>query len=258
MNQDFHNYDSLRRHVSRIHKINSTDFFVEFRLGGDWPVCECGCGKKVKWSHQLKYFRRFCAGHQSRIHNNWGHNLKAIAKSSETRRKQFYSGERKIWNDGLTKETDERVKNNGTSVSNNFSDDRKKRYAKIMRKHRLDGTVSTLYGPNSSQWKGGIYEISNIARSSKRLYDEWKYPILIRDGFKCVECGKTKKLHVHHDKEKFCEITERQMPADILVSDFGLKKSIADKIVDYHIKNKVSGITLCNECHEKYHPSLNF
>ena len=33
---------------------------------------------------------------------------------------------------------------------------------------------------------------------------------------------------------------------------------IADAVVDYHINNHVSGITLCGRCHEEKHPSLNF
>ena len=55
-----------------------------------------------------------------------------------------------------------------------------------------------------------------------------------------------------------CEIVKKHMPDAEYITDFELKKSIAAKIVDYHVQNKVSGITLCGECHEKYHPSLNF
>ena len=259
-NEEFKSYDSLRRHTSRIHKIDSTTFYVSFNLNGEWPVCRCGCGQKVKWSHELKSFRQYQAGHQSRIHNNWGHNLKAILASAETRRQQYASGKRKVWNDGLTKETDERVKRNiekSTNTINSNSEEIKRRSV-FMKKRWENGDIKILYGPDSSQWKGGTSEINNIARASKRLYDEWKYPILVRDGFKCIECGNSEKLHIHHDKEKFCKIVEKHMPDQVLITDFELKKSISDKIVDYHIKNEVSGITLCSECHEKYHPSLNF
>jgi hypothetical protein len=33
---------------------------------------------------------------------------------------------------------------------------------------------------------------------------------------------------------------------------------VASKIVDYHVNEEVSGITLCKGCHNKLHPSLNF
>lgn len=257
-NREFEKYKSLTKHVSRTHKIFIEQVHVDYKLNGIWPTCKCGCGEKTKWSRQLKGFRQFKSGHQSRVHNNWGHNPKAINKSSETRRKQFDSGDRTVWNDGLTKEIDNRVKNNGISTSNSFSKDRKKKYAEIMKMNRLNGIIPTLYREKSSQWKGGISEINNIARSDIRLYKEWKYPILVRDGFKCVECSNNNNLHIHHDKEKMCEIVKKHVIDNITEMDFKLKKTISDKIVDYHIQNKVSGITLCGKCHEKYHPSLNF
>jgi hypothetical protein len=259
-NEEFNCYDSLRRHTGRTHKINSTTFYVNFNLKGEWPMCKCGCGQKVKWSHQLKSFRQYQAGHQSRIKNNWGHNISAQLKSAETRRQQFKNGERKVWNDKLTKEIDERVKNNGikSSIGINSNPNELKRRSEFMREQRRNGSLPTLYREQSSQWKGGTSEVNNITRSSKRLYDEWKYPILVRDEFKCKECGNTDKLHIHHDKEPMCEIIKKHMPDMEYITDFELKKSISDKIVDYHIKNNVSGITLCSECHENYHPSLNF
>jgi len=48
------------------------------------------------------------------------------------------------------------------------------------------------------------------------------------------------------------EITEE------MLKDFEIKKIISDTVVDYHINNKVSGITLCHKCHNELHPSLNF
>ena len=47
-------------------------------------------------------FNDYVKGHQSRVHNNWGHNEKAREKSAETRRIQYASGERIQWNKGKT------------------------------------------------------------------------------------------------------------------------------------------------------------
>lgn len=255
--KEFDKYESLSKHVGRVHKIHATNFLVEYKLNGEWPICKCGCGEKVKWSYQLKSFRDYCQGHHSRIVNNWGHNQKAIEKSAETRRKQFAAGERKVWNDGLTID-DNRVKKNGIRVSEAFTDDRKTKYSRIMSKNRLDGTVPTQRGPDHPNWKGGVSEINALARSRTRLYKEWKFPILVRDGFKCIECGKTSPLHVHHNKEQMCEIVARHIVDGIEPKTFDEKEFIADAVVDYHIKNNVSGITLCDDCHNKIHPSLNF
>src|ERR1035437_8799038 len=108
---EFDNYTSLSRHMGRTHKMDTTQFYIDYHLNGVWPLCKCGCEEKVKWSWQLKSFRDYCQGHQSRVHNNWGHNQKAIDASAETRRQQYASGERKVWNDGLTTD-DPRVMDN--------------------------------------------------------------------------------------------------------------------------------------------------
>lgn len=41
------------------------------------------------------------------------------------------------------------------------------------------------------------------------------------------------------------------------LEEFDRKKDVSDRVVQYHIVNKVSGVTLCEECHKKLHPSLN-
>lgn len=255
----FEKYDSLRKHVGRVHKVPSIDFYVEFNLGGKWPLCKCGCGEKVKWSPLLKGFCDFCQGHQSRVYNNWGNNPTALARSLETRKERFKKGEITTWNSGLTAESDVRVAKYGKGVSESFTAERRKEYRDRFTHLREIGKIVPLRGPDHSQWKGGVSEINILARTDKRLYDEWKYPILVRDGFKCVECGTSNgKLHIHHDKELMYEIVQKHMPDEEDIVDFELKKSIASKIVDYHIKQKVSGITLCEKCHNKLHPSLNF
>lgn len=198
--------------------------------------CKCGCGKVVKNTWVL--------GHASRVHNNWGHNPTAIKKSAETRRAQYKSGERKVWNDGLTAKTDSRVANNGKQGSMAFTADRKKRYSKIMKENRLNGTIPTLYGKNSPHWKGGTSTLSQRINSSTKLYKEWKFPILKKANFKCKVCGSTKKLHVHHNKETLADIIKKFMDMN--------------KVIEYHIDNNVSGIVLCREHHKQKHPFLNF
>lgn len=107
----FDAYDNLRKHMCRTHGIKSEDFFVIYYLNGIKPTCKCGCKETTKFNGHG--FSEYKIGHISRIKNNWGHNEKAINNSSETRRNQFKSGERHVWNDGLTKETDYRVANQG-------------------------------------------------------------------------------------------------------------------------------------------------
>lgn len=257
-NVEFDKYTSLSRHMCLTHKLKSDQFYVDYYLNGAWPLCKCGCGEKVKWNATDKKFRDLCQGHYSRIHNNWGSNPAAQLKSAETRRKQYANGERIQWNAGLTVKTDSRVAEYGKGVSEAFTNVRRDEYRDRFNRLRLEGKIVPLHGPQHSQWKGGASSINVLVRARTKLYKEWKYPILIRDGFKCVECGESSNLHVHHDKEQMCEIIQKHLVDDMNPKTFEEKEMIADAVVDYHINNKVSGVTLCGRCHEEKHPSLNF
>lgn len=256
-NDEYKSYNSLATHVRRTHKLDRRQFYVDYYLNGIWPTCECGCGEKTKWSPTEKKFREFSGvGHLNRVRNNWGHNKAAIDKSSDTRRKQFAAGERKMWSEGLTLETSPLLQSAAKKLSERYTDDIKKEYSERMSVMRKDGTIPTLYREKSSQWKGGVSSIQNVARNNPRLYSEWKYPILIRDQFKCQRCPETTNLHIHHDAETFSEIIKKVMTIDDYenIDDYSRKVLISDKIVDYHVKNNVSGMTLCNKCHQELHP----
>lgn len=253
-NKEFDNYASLRKHSSRVHKISSSDFYVEFYLNGEHPTCKCGCGENVTWFNGE--FREYKRGHISRIHNNWGHNQTAIDNSAQTRREQYKNGERDSWSKGLTKNTDIRLKKLGNRISAVFTDDRKIEYSNRMRKNRLNGVVPTLLGKNHPKWKGGTSPINNMVRSDKRLYEKWIYPILKRDGFKCAECSSTNQLEVHHNDKKMADIISEFVDKTKEYT-FEEKKLIVDNVIEYHTIENVSGVTLCKECHTKLHPSYN-
>ena len=250
--KEFKNYDALRRHSGKIHKIHAKDLYANVYLDGKHPTCKCGCGEITAWNgHGFKDYLR---GHISRIHNNWGHNKSAIEHSAETRRERFKSGEIQVWNKGLDI-SDPRVASQGKSFSENVTNEMRVQRSLQMRQHRLDGIIPTRYGKDSPNWKGGTSSVSMLVYANNRLYKEWKYPILVRDGFKCIECGNDDYLHVHHDEEWLSDIIEKFMTE---INCFDDKQRIAEQVVQYHIENGVSGKTLCAKCHEKYHPSLNF
>lgn len=259
--KSFNSYDSLRKHAGRIHKISSTNFYVDFYLNGVWPTCKCGCGEKVKWSAKNKKFCDLLHGHYSRIHNNWGHNQKAINASAKTRREQYASGERKAWNDGLDI-ADPRVRKNSerSKQTINTSPEELARRSLHMQLQWQSGNMTILSGSSHPNWQGGVSSINQLARADHTLYTEWKLPILKRDKFKCTKCQETENLHVHHDKETFSEIIKKVMTIDDFerLEEFGRKREVANRVVEYHIKHPVSGITLCQNCHAEIHPQLNF
>jgi very-short-patch-repair endonuclease len=165
----FDNYESLRRHVGRIHKINSHDFFVEFKLNGIYPTCKCGCNQKTKWNVRTYNFCNFIAGHQSKIHNNWGHNKNAIEHSAETRRKQYASGERKVWNDGLTVDNPSVYKNIQNLIEKSKSPEERQRKSEQLSKY-LSEHGYKMQSQLEKDFKKNFIEKMNIKYEVKQFY----------------------------------------------------------------------------------------
>lgn len=57
-------------------------------------------------------------------------------------------------------------------------------------------------GSGNANWKGGITAKIRKIRHSKE-YQKWRRLALRRDGHRCVECGATESLHVHHKESIF-------------------------------------------------------
>lgn len=265
--------DSVSRHVGRLHKDQYTkqQLYQDLFLEGKTPTCACGCGEPTKFLSVCVGFRRYRVGHDSRVHNNYQIE-KAITNSRNTMRKKIEAGEWTHlrgggWSKGLTKETDPRVRKMSESILSNEEEitNRSERFKRL----RADGTVRTLYGPEHSQWKGGISSLNNLCRSYPRLYKEWKYPKLVEAGFKCAQCGNTKQLEVHHDGETFSSVLRkvaREHGWELSITTKTetserieeLKQRIKDGIVDYHVRENVSGRVLCVDCHTDLHDSYHF
>ena len=104
----FETYNGLCKHVFSDKlphgKITQEKLLTDFKYNGVRPTCKCGCGEytSIRYDGIGIHFCDYVLGHSSKIHNNWGHNENAIENSSETRRKQYKSGEREQWNKGKT------------------------------------------------------------------------------------------------------------------------------------------------------------
>lgn len=253
---------SLIRHFRRAHGGDKATLYMALNSIDTWPTCACGCGERVNFfcKHGFGTYRR---GHINRVRNSWGHNKDALAKSIAKRSKMWKDGTLRPWTLGLSKETDERIaslsKKCSEMIRANAVEIRKR--SERMRKHRLDGTVPTLYGPDASQWKGGVNKVSLRCYANGRLYRMWKLPILRRAEFKCERCDNQKHLHIHHNDEHMAEIVlkfKTLFQYDESTCNEDMKQKVIDAIVDYHIDNSVSGVVLCKECHRKEHASLNF
>lgn len=80
--------------------------------------------------------------------------------------------------------------------------------------------------------------------------------------------GNPVELHVHHDKIKMSSIVRLIAEQEgwteargLKVEDPGLydiKNRISEAVADFHVKNNISGIVLCADCHTKIHNKMNF
>lgn len=102
----FNNYNGLTKHVLRFKshgEISPEKLLSDYKYDGKRPLCICGCGKETEIGYQgTIHFNYLIQGHYSKVHNNWGHNEKALENSAETRRNRFKSGEITQWNKGKT------------------------------------------------------------------------------------------------------------------------------------------------------------
>lgn len=267
---------SLSIHCKRQHKKQAKELRLLLFHSGITPTCKCGCGGEVKFLSLQRGFTEYIRGHAARVNNNWGHNKRAQEKSLRSRQGMIEDGTwkpfalketGKTWNAGLTKETDERVRR----VAEEFHNDPEeiKKRSERMKKNRLNGIIPTQYGKNHPQWNGGVSSVAAHCYSHNKLYNGWKYPILVAANFKCQNCEKAGPgLHIHHDKEKMNDIIRKQLISNSINLDSlyvghesipeKLKTFIAEIVTDYHINNNVSGIVLCDICHKKEHAKLNF
>jgi hypothetical protein len=170
-----------------------------------------------------------------------------------------------VWNKGLLASTDVRVAAYARVRVSRIDEEERRKNSEKMQNQWSSGNITPLRGPDHPNWKGGTSNLTIRLRGHHRMYIEWKRPILIRDGFRCVTCVRGSletKLAVHHDKERFSVILHRhlvefvgEIPDRELTWDESTE--ICERVVDYHLRAKtgspVSGITLCYDCHAKVH-----
>lgn len=270
-----YNLDSLRVHYAKLHKKSSRELCAKLFHDGVEPTCNCGCGGKLYYFGLTLGFGSYIKGHHVREieKNPWNkeRGVEAKKKSIETKMKLYKEGKFKFfngkdpWNKGKRKATDpeyaERIK---------FTDTEKFKTGQRIRLSKAKRNVPK--GAASHLWRGGVSSLNASCRASQDLYNKWTYPKLKEFNFSCYKCGiQNGKLEVHHDKETFSSIlrkiakeegwleihflNERLENPNQEILD--LKEKISKKVVEYHVNNNVSGVPLCENCHQEKHPNYN-
>lgn len=116
-------------------------------------------------------------------------------KLSIKRKKLINDGQIKIWNDGLTNKTDERVKKN--SIKAGISRRGRKPWNKDLTKENNNSLkIISLkqLGINNPNYKGGTC----FSPYDNKFTKEFKKEIKKRDNYICQICKQKKPLHIHH------------------------------------------------------------
>jgi hypothetical protein len=265
---------SMCHHWAKTHKLDTSILYLKLNGLDSPPLCKCGCKEETTFLDAGVGYREYIWGHAARVSNNY-QTKKSIENSIATRRKMLKDG---IWKpfmikatgkyflEGLTKETSVIL---AERALKRVSDPEVKRKAsESMRKNRLNGKIPSLFGINHPQWKGGVSSVVGHCYVDKKLYKEWKFPLLKAANFQCQDCGSKDDLQVHHDKEKMNDIIRKVLKHNNIElesihkaskrMEFKLKCDIASLVADYHVKNKVSGEVICKLCHSKHHAHMNF
>jgi hypothetical protein len=212
--------------------------------------CNCNCGTEVKG--------RFKRGHSSRL--KYQRDAITAGLRNASTKGRLKRGKGVSWNVGLTKITDERVERSARKLSKtNSTEENRRALSKRMSHMRRSGVVVSPSGPKNGMWKGGTTTVKQLIVGCRRLYELWKKPILVRDGFKCVKCKTGGNLAIHHDVEKMSDILDMFMvemfPHILLRTELthDEKRKVVDAVVNYHIEKNVHGVTLCRSCHDSLH-----
>lgn len=106
-NDVFLHAKKLSEHIKKIHKLSSIDYVIKYTYNGERPSC-LYCGNETRFVSLTKGFKKYCF------------NDRKIAESVAG---QLGGKNKKSWNKGLTKETDNRIKTlslTQTGLGNSF------------------------------------------------------------------------------------------------------------------------------------------
>jgi hypothetical protein len=155
------------------------------------PLCSCGCGNELSWSGwkkgytSLTFGTGFIRGHNARVSTSFT-DPKIIEKMKLKRSEGLVSGRNKVWNTGLSKETDERVAKCAENISNSLNkgyengsiiDWRKKDPEKALQAAaKSSKTKKEQYKNGFKNWNSGLTKETDerVAKAAVAIRENYK------------------------------------------------------------------------------------
>ena len=188
-NQECNNFNGLRSHSKQKHNLSSVDVYVEYKLNGITPKCECGCGGTPKFKSINKGFNRFINSHNSNVpgKNNFHLNPETHKKAIETQKKNWKKGKYVGWWENKNEETIKKIEGIKEKLRND-----KERAKKISKK--LKGVPKT----EESKIK--------LSKTQKKRYENDPQLRLIQSERKLKWMRENSKVKTSKLEIKFIEI----------------------------------------------------
>jgi len=112
-------------HLTEAHGVSDTSqLYVDIFCNGNWPTCQCSvdCHEKIKFaSWKVGFISKYVRGHNAKVDSIYL-NADKQKEFAQKRRIGYAAGDYKVWNAGLTKKTDERVKLQSESISRSLAE----------------------------------------------------------------------------------------------------------------------------------------
>ena len=217
-NRDLKNRRALGNHLARSHKpYDVYQYVLEFYYNNKAPLCECGCGKEVKWHKTLYKFNSVLTGHNESIFSTG-----VYKESQETKEKRIKSIRKTYKEKGkkISKQISE-------SLKETFDDkDKKELFSKL----------------SKERWSDPDYRerLSESHRKSWNDNYEERYAKVFTEEFK----QKISKANQQRD-------TKTKSEAEVKAFQY-IKSYFKDAVDDYWLE--VEGR---NKCYDVYIPQFN-
>lgn len=113
---DFGQEKKFLDHLTKQHNLVPQNEYDKIFLSGIAHLCNCGCNKVTKWGGWRVGYSKYARGHNA-SEDTCFTDPDVIRACSQKRSDGYKSGKYKVWNDGLTKETSEKVASMSVKIS---------------------------------------------------------------------------------------------------------------------------------------------